>query len=126
MEKVEVEIRIENEHEVSFIPSNLHAKGGHEVVFFVTTREAGGERMRAGGVKATEVVKEDENARFTLTFKGGSPFDDVKLTSTEGKIKASVSGAPGIYHYALAATALVAGRSAVISVTGCPEIIIQK
>jgi hypothetical protein len=124
VEQVEVEIRIENDHEVSFIPSNLHAKKGHDVVFFVTTR--GGARMRAGGGEATEVIKEDGKAQLTLTFRDGSPFDDVKLTSAEGKIKASVSGAPGIYHYAVAATAQVAGRPAMISVTGCPEIIIQK
>ena len=126
MEPVEVEIRIENDHEVSFIPSNLHAKPAQDVVFFVTTREEGGERIRPGKGQAQEVVKEDGKARFTITFKDGSPFDDVKLSSSEGKIKTSVTGDPGIYHYALAATTQVAGKTVVISVTGCPEIIIQR
>jgi hypothetical protein len=126
MEPVQVEIRIENDKEVSFIPSNIHAKPAQEVVFFVTTREAGGERIRPGRGQAREVVNEDDQARFTITFNRGSPFDDVKLSSSEGRIKAAVKGEPGIYHYALAATTEVAGESVVISVTGCPEIIIER
>jgi len=124
MASVQVEIRIENEHEVSFIPSNVHAAPDDEILFFATTR--GGERIRAGGREASEMVKEDNGARFTITFKGGSPFDQVKLASGEGKINARVSGKPGVYHYALAATTQIGGKAAMISVTGCPEIIIQR